>query len=103
MSRSICHSCIALLVACNYLAFRAELFDKEYEENHHLPYASCSISGSGITWETFDKDNAPKAIIYDFGLRISCLLVLEPHRVETTVNTVPDKLVRDKSPPSLPS
>jgi hypothetical protein len=100
---SIVHSCVALLLSCNYFAFQVELFEGEYEANHPAPTPSGvhSLSSPTITWESFDKDNAPQAFVVDAGLRVECLAILAPVPAIQIVAADPHQPVRDKSPPSL--
>lgn len=95
-----------LLIACNYIAFRVELFAEEYERVHPAYTGSTeSVSSSSTTWESFDKDNAPKAFAFQaqiiltmLGVRGDALFPPAPH-VSTS------EPIRDKSPPvsSLPN
>ena len=100
---SIAHSSIALLLACNYFAFQVELFEAEYEANHPAPTAAGvhSISSPTITWESFDKDNAPQAFVVDAGLKVECLAVLALVPTLHIIAAGPYHPVRDKSPPPL--
>ena len=103
--RSFAHSCIALILASNYFAFQVELFDGEYEANHpsHSDPTSSSITQPSLGWETFDKDNAPKAFVVntDFIVEVLCVLPVE------IGNEHPPHIqffhLRDKSPPSHPA
>ena len=98
---SILFTCTALLLATNYFAFQAELFDAEYEANHPIatPSHHSSISAPSFTWESFDKDNAPQAFVVDPELRIQCLLVIHSEDVLPAIPDPPFAVVRDKSPP----
>lgn len=94
---------LALLLACNYFAFRAELFSSEEELNH--PVHDCfprtvSLTASTLNWETFDKDNAPKAITLRVrsGLVFTAVVPVPP--LPPVADAAPAHPVRDKSPPS---
>ena len=80
-----------------------ELFDAEYEANH--PTAPTrgmhALSTPTVTWESFDKDNAPQAFVVDAGLRVECLATLALVPPLQVVATGPHHPVRDKSPPSF--
>lgn len=91
---------IALVLATNYFAFQVELFEEEYEANHPKQYGSCSITQPTLTWESFDKENAPKAFVVDadFQLQFLFLFGLE-HPTPLRLHT-PYWFVRDKSPPA---
>jgi len=93
--------CFALVIACNYFAFRTELIERENDENHPQHYSTLSITLPSLNWETFDKDNAPKALTIAVALHIDFLFNV--HSVPNTpkVSFQPFQPVRDKSPPSL--
>lgn len=93
------------LFAWNYFAFRVELFDEEYERNHPVGSSdarTAAFSLPSLNWETFDKDNAPKAV------------KVEPFIFLTLLSRTPDEqfffrpvisqhqIIRDKSPPFSP-
>ena len=65
MKLSAIYRFVALLLASNYFAFQVELFEDEYEANHPRTYETCSITQPTLTWESFDKENAPKAFVCD--------------------------------------
>jgi hypothetical protein len=95
---------LSVLVACNYFAFRVELFRDEYEENHpNLSPGTVSFSQPTLNWETFDKDNASTAFTIKVDLRfifityIDCPLRTDQHTFE------PYSPIRDKSPPHVVS
>ena len=100
MKRSFTRACIALLLATNYFAFQVELCESEYEANHPKQERGCFYSGPTLTWESFDKDNAPPAFVFDAGLRIDCLLILTSPRFFEQITELPFQPIRDKSPPS---
>lgn len=89
-----------LLFACNYLTFRVELFAEEYARAHPQYAGSTStVASPTTTWESFDKDNAPKAFAFQaqiiltmLGVRGDALFPPAPH-VSTS------EPIRDKSPP----
>ena len=94
----------AVLLACNYFAFRTEIFSEEFERNHP-PIDPCSgravLNLPSLNWETFDKDNAPKAITVIpefFLLRIG---PVPEEQLPTIPSTRLQHRVRDKSPPSV--
>ena len=97
--KSLLHSCIALVLAFNYFAFQVELFEEEYEANHPRQAETCSFSKPTLTWESFDKDNAPKAFVVNPYIQLACFFILPlPHIVELRLEP-PFQPVRDKSPP----
>jgi hypothetical protein len=101
MMRPFLRNVLALLLALNFFAFQIELFDEEYEANHPDFDGSLVYTVSGITWESFDKENAPEAFVFDAGLHIEFLFLLHsPHLVLPTANPQ-FQPVRDKSPPSI--
>ena len=79
------------------------MFESEYEANHPTPGPGGvhSLSSPTITWESFDKDNAPQAFVVDAGLRVECLAVLALVPLVQIVAAAPHHPVRDKSPPSF--
>jgi len=95
---------LALLIACNYFAFRTELFSDEYEENHPtVPAGIQAFTQSSLNWETFDKDNASKAFTISVDPVVVFLSRVPPAPVVPSPVAAPAGPVRDKSPPSSPS
>lgn len=91
---------IALLLAVTYLGFQFELDPEEYLEQHRPPAERPTWSTPSVTWETFDKTNAPEAFTVEPCLPIVpvspviiCDDLLDPF-------APPAHPVRDKSPPS---
>jgi len=99
MQWSYIHKFVALLLATNYFGFQVELFENEYEANHPKTYETCSITSINITWESFDKQNAPKAFVCDPQIRIHFLFVLVFPVVRLPLPELQYQPVRDKSPP----
>jgi hypothetical protein len=91
---------IAALVALNYFAFRIELFEDEYEQNHPDPTSGQTLSVSSLNWESFDKDNAQQAVVVDAGITSLCLFTLINEFDVQPYAFQPFSLIRDKSPPS---
>lgn len=94
------HPFVGLLLAVTYFCFQVEPFEEEYLEHHRPPADRPTFASPSVTWETFDKQNAPKAFTVDPCIAIGPLAVvavvddtLDPHRP-------PPHPVRDKSPPS---
>jgi hypothetical protein len=74
---------IAVLLACTYFLFRTELIWEEREGNSPASVPATgvvSLSLPSTNWETFDKDNAPKAFRINPLLPLG-LLSLIPHEV----------------------
>jgi hypothetical protein len=90
-----------LLIALNYFAFRVEPFEDEYESCHKDIPTSCAFNSPTLTWETFDKDNAPQAFVFDAGLRIERIASLPPQTAVLLQTHQQYQPVRDKSPPLL--
>ena len=101
--KSLFRSCICLVLVCNYFAFQVELFDDEYDANHPKLPDFCSFAKPGLTWESFDKDNAPKAFVVDAHIRIAWFFVLPPPDMLQMPPEPPFQPVRDKSPPCTSS
>ena len=92
-----------LVFAWNYFAFRVELFDDEYEQNHPAPTPASegpAFSLPSLTWETFDKDNAPKAVRVEPVITLTLLAGTPDEQFHFRVIPRHYQLIRDKSPPS---
>jgi hypothetical protein len=92
---------IGLLLAANYFAFQVELFDDEYEANHPKTSQTSSVTGSAFTWESFDKENAPKAFTVDPQIEIRPLFSIASEPAPPLPPVTSSSPVRDKSPPSI--
>jgi hypothetical protein len=90
---------LALLLACNYFAFRTELCEDEYEDNHPQLYDGISITVNSTNWETFDKDNAPKAFVFQPPQPGIVIWYISPPENHVSPSRESFQLVRDKSPP----
>jgi len=90
---------IALVLAANYFAFQVELFDDEYEANHPKTSGACSVTASVFTWESFDKENAPKAFRFEPVVESRPLFVLPAPQAPAVHPFRVPHTVRDKSPP----
>ncbi len=95
------HTLIALVLSVNYFCFQVEIFDSEYEENHPPFSITCSITSPTLTWESFDKDTAQKAFVFDAFLRTELLFVLRSHPSQVVPPVLHLQPVQDKSPPFL--
>ncbi len=90
---------VAVLVALTYFGFRTELFRQEFEEFHPAQSSVPGFTTLSLNWETFDKDNAPKAFVFN-AVSPTLLLGVCPQPVRTIlVDPSPLNPVRDKSPP----
>ncbi len=99
-SHKVLNRCLALVVAVNYAAFRVELFEDEYQSSHPSRSTAPAVSATTLNWETFDKDNAPQAIVVTAAITTICLLtVSDTFNVQPSA-FLPFKLIRDKSPPT---
>jgi hypothetical protein len=96
---ALLHRICALYLAANYFAFQIELFEEEYEQNHRKISETCSFAAPTLNWETFDKNNAPKA----FTLQpVAPVEVLFQTRLSFNLQSrIPAQRtpIRDKSPP----
>ena len=92
---------VATILACNYFAFQIELFEEEYEHNHpHMPDA-VAFSHPSLSWESFDKVNAPQAFVVKPLLSIELIgSIAVPETIEYQFR-LPYQPIRDKSPPSI--
>ena len=94
---------LPLLLAFNYFSFRVELFRDEDEADHPVQdhFAHTATLGlPTLNWETFDKDNAPKAIKVEPWISLQVIALLPAPSMACTVSRPPFQPVRDKSPPS---
>jgi len=94
---------LSLLVASNYFAFRVELFKDEEARNHPKLPAGVTYSVPTLNWETFDKDNAPKAFVVHGTARIDLVGFFTSPPPEPLQSHPPFQLVHDKSPPAFSS
>ncbi len=90
---------IALVLAWNYFAYQAELFDSEYEANHPARATAAAITAPVLSWESFDKDQAPAPYIFDAWARLEVVSLLLPAGAAHTLPCRQTDPVRDKSPP----
>lgn len=94
------HRLVAFILATNYFAFQVELFEEEYEANHPKSYDSCSITQPTLSWESFDKENAPQAFVFDAGIQSQFLFLLEREPVALHLPFAQYQPIHDKSPPA---
>ena len=93
------HSLLALLLAGNYFAFQIEPFEEEYGAKHSTEPLTCSITPLSLNWETFDKENAPKAFVFRVDVQIEPLFLLHQEELRESVAAPQFQPIRDKSPP----
>jgi hypothetical protein len=89
----------AFILACNYFAFRVELFEEEREANEPKLPDGWAFTNCSPTWETFDKDNAPKAFVINVDPTIEISFIISPPYCLQHPNTLSFDIIRDKSPP----
>jgi hypothetical protein len=99
MNWPLLHICVSFVLAANYFAFQVELFDCEYEENHRPIATTCSFAAPSLNWESFDKENAQKAFVFDAGVQVEFLFTFDVPRLLFSPPTLPYQPIRDKSPP----
>ena len=87
------------IVALNYAAFRLELFEDEYKDNHPLLPNVVAFTPASLTWETFDKNNAPEAFSFNARIAIEPLSSTPTPVLTDEFAYEPQELIRDKSPP----
>lgn len=90
---------VALLLAATYFCFQVEPFEDEYLEHHPLPVDRPTFSTPAVTWETFDKSNAPKAFTVDPCIAIGPLHLVRVSDEPLDPCAHPAHPIRDKSPP----
>lgn len=91
----------SIIIDLNYFTFRVELFEEEYEENQpgNLP-TDISFSKHSVNWETFDKDNAPKAFVIKIDAAFELFFLIQPPFFPQRLNMLSFEIIRDKSPPT---
>jgi hypothetical protein len=99
MKTSLFYRLIAVVLACNYFAFQVEVFEEEYEANHRPISPTSAIASPTLTWESFDKTNAPKAFVFNAEVTIELLLRFEASQTLAVPPIVTLNPIRDKSPP----
>jgi len=97
---AVIHKFLALLLACNYFAFQVEVFEEEYEKNHRPVSEECSVDSPTLNWESFDKNNAPKAFTLVVETTSDLLCILPQISSAEHPPIVHRSPVRDKSPPT---
>ena len=99
--RIITYQFCSILIALNYSAFRMELFQDENSENHPHAQSTVSFTFPSLNWETFDKDNASKAFVFDAHIQIQPIEFFPPEHREQYFPYSPFRLIHDKSPPAF--
>lgn len=99
MKWRLAYRLIALVLAADYFAFQVELFDDEYEANHPRTSGKSSLTGPVFTWESFDKENAPRAFVVDPCIEIRPLFRVTDEPALPLPPVILRSPVRDKSPP----
>jgi hypothetical protein len=95
------HQLIALGLALNYALFQIEPFEEEYEAQHPVTSGVLSYSIPALNWESFDKENAPKAFTFHIVHAPVALQFFYPALPFLwTVSHTPFQPLRDKSPPT---
>jgi hypothetical protein len=95
------HALAALLLSCTYFAFRVELFEEEAEAHFRQFPDGLAFAVPTLSWETFDKENAPQAFIVRVlgALESSFDIAPAPELLRQDIR--PFQPVRDKSPPPI--
>jgi hypothetical protein len=97
---SLFHKTLALLLATNYFAFQVEVFEEEYERNHRPASETHAFDFPTLNWESFDKNNAPKAFVMVVATTVEYLFSIPPLTFSGYVPVASQSPVRDKSPPT---
>jgi hypothetical protein len=92
---------LSLVVALNYFAFRCELFSDEDAENHPVHDPGSTFSTPSLNWETFDKDNAPKAFVVNATAPIHLFGPAPVPPPQLLYIHPPFRLIQGMSPPGL--
>jgi hypothetical protein len=93
------HRIAALALASVFFLFQTELDHEEYLRNHRPLSSGPSIAAPSLNWETFDKQNAPKAFVVTIDRGGFCLVMPYTNRRIHLPPAVSIHPVRDKSPP----
>ena len=93
------HKLVAFLLVVNYISFHAEFFDNEYEQNHRTVSSTSSIDTPSVTWETFDKANAPQAFTFNVEIVFTVIRPAYNTLIVYDVRQTNNSIIRDKSPP----
>jgi hypothetical protein len=99
MSLSVFVRGVAFILSLNYFCFQVEVFEEEYEANHPAQTGSAAVSSPSLTWESFDKDQAPQPFVFDAATTFERLATLEEPSSPIPPAHIPKDLIRDKSPP----
>jgi hypothetical protein len=99
MSLSVLARGVAFLLSVNYFCFQVEVFEEEYEANHPAQTGSAALSSPSLTWESFDKDQAPQPFVFDAATTFERLATLEEPSSPIPPAHTPKDPIRDKSPP----
>lgn len=91
---------VALGLAFTYFAFRVELFSDEAEEHFRDLPCGVAYTTPTLSWETFDKDNAPQAFTVEVLTSFELSFEAPPEPEPVRQDQLPFQPVRDKSPPS---
>ena len=79
------------------------MFNEEYEQNHpnnDLFNKQVTVSLPTLNWETFDKDNAPKAFVIKPPVKILIVGIIPAPNFIVRSDISSSEPIRDKSPPS---
>jgi hypothetical protein len=82
--------------------FQVELFEEEYEANHRQVSEDLSFASPHLTWESFDKQNAPEAFVLDPFLPCDLFGIMPIPQHKERLPHKQYQPLRDKSPPLLP-
>lgn len=93
------YAVISLLIAVNYFAFRTEVFGNEAREFQPHPVTGSTFSNPSTNWESFDKDNAPKAFVVSVFTPLAELSAVAAERKPSIPHVGAFHPIRDKSPP----
>lgn len=102
-ARVVVHALAAAVVACTYFAFRVELFDEEFESHFRDFPNGLALTGPTLSWESFDKENAPQAFTVSVLTAFERSFAMPPAPEISRQDILPFQPVRDKSPPPIVS
>jgi hypothetical protein len=83
------------------LRSKSKRCEEEYEENHPQQTGACALTSPSLNWESFDKENAPQAFVFDAGIQIEFLFFLSVDHLTQSLAHLQYAPVRDKSPPEV--
>ncbi len=89
IARPTARMLVALVLACTYFAFRVELFSEEAEQHASSFPMTLAFGTSTLSWETFDKENAPQAFTVRVLTLFDAIFPVAPASVAARLGCTP--------------